>query len=208
MRSPLRHRLKNWRNPHNQTQLHLSGEAERYGWSIGEFSYGRPKVRFPESGAGLTIGRYCSIADRVEILLGGNHRVDWVTTYPFSALRALWPAAPKTQEYHGTRGDVTIGNDVWIGSGAMILSGMRIGDGAVVAAQAVVAKDVPPYAIVGGNPAGIIRYRFDEATIRDLLETAWWDLPPAAVARLIPLLQSNRTAELIARVRELRARSS
>ena len=81
----IRHRLKNWRNPHNQSQLHLSKLAEKHGWSIGEFSYGRPKVRFPEAGADLTIGRYCSIADRVEILLGGNHRIDWVTTYPFSA---------------------------------------------------------------------------------------------------------------------------
>ena len=201
----LRHRLKNWRNPNNQTQLHLSGEAARHGWSIGEFSYGRPKVRFPESGRSLTIGRYCSFADRVEILLGGNHRVDWVTTYPFSALRPLWPTAPRTLAYHGSRGDVTIGNDVWMGSGAMILSGVTVGDGAVVAAHAVVAKDVPPYAIAGGNPAGLIRYRFDEATIRDLLEVAWWDLPPDTVADLIPLLQSDRTDALIARVRELRA---
>jgi acetyltransferase-like isoleucine patch superfamily enzyme len=207
MRIGLRHRLKNWRNPHNQTQLHLSGLAERHGWSIGEFSYGRPKVRFPEAGACLSVGRYCSIADRVEILLGGNHRVDWATTYPFSALRSLWPTAPKTHAYHGSRGDVTIGNDVWIGSGAMILSGVTVGDGAVIAAQAVVAKDVPPYAIVGGNPARLIRYRFDEATVRDLLETAWWDLPPGIVADLIPLLQSDRIPELIDRVREIRARA-
>ena len=204
----LRHRLKNWRNPNNQTQLHLSGPAARHGWSIGEFSYGWPKVRFPESGRTLRIGRYCSFADRVEILLGGNHRVDWVTTYPFSALRPLWPTAPRTLAYHGSRGDVTIGNDVWVGSGAMILSGVTVGDGAVVAAHAVVAKDVPPYAIVGGNPAGLIRYRFDEATIRDLLEVAWWDLPPDTVADLIPLLQSERIDALIARVRELRALAS
>jgi acetyltransferase-like isoleucine patch superfamily enzyme len=204
----LRHRLKNWRNPHNQTRIHLARMAGRYGYDIGDFSYGRPKVRFPESGRKLTIGRYCSIADKVEILLGGNHRIDWGTTYPFSALRDLWPSAPGTDDYHSSRGDVTIGHDVWLGSGAIVLSGVAIGHGAVVAAHAVVTRDVPPYAIVGGNPAGIIRYRFDEATIRDLLEIAWWDLPPPAVARLIPLLQSNRTAELIARVRELRARSS
>jgi len=202
----LRHRLKNWRNPHNQTQLHLSQEAARHGWDIGEFSYGRPKVRFPESGFALTIGRYCSIADNVEILLGGNHRVDWATTYPFSGLRALWPAAPRTQEYHGSGGDVTIGNDVWLGSGALILSGVTIGHGAVVAARAVVTKDVPPYAIVGGNTAGVIRYRFDEATIAALLDAAWWDLPPEDVSRLIPLLQSARTGELVQAVQALRTR--
>ena len=72
---------------------------------------------------------------------------------------------------------MTIGNDVWIGSGAMILSGVTIGDGAVVAARAVVTKDVPPYAIVAGNPARLVRYRFDEATIAALLEAAWWELP-------------------------------
>ena len=206
MRMSFRHRLRNWRNPHNQTQLHLSQEAARFGWVIGEFSYGRPKVRFPESGATLSIGRYCSFADKVEILLGGNHRVDWVTTYPFSALRALWPRAPRTQDYHATRGDVIVGHDVWFGSGALVLSGVTIGDGAVVAARAVVTKDVPPYAIVGGNPATVIRYRFDEPTVAALLDIAWWDLPPDDVARLIPLLQSDRVAELIRAVRALRAR--
>ncbi|HEY8384270.1 MAG TPA: CatB-related O-acetyltransferase [Microvirga sp.] len=200
----VRHRLKNWRNPHNQTQLHLSAEATRYGWTIGEFSYGRPKIRFPEADAGLTIGRFCSFADKVEILLGGNHRVDWVTTYPFSALRALWPKAPRTSAYHATRGDVTIGNDVWVGSGAIILSGVTIGDGAVIGAQAVVTKDVPPYAIVGGNPARVIRSRFDEARVAALLETRWWDLDPRQIAPLIPLLQSGQVDELVAAVREFR----
>jgi len=204
----LRHRLKNWRNPHNQTDVHLERLAGLYGYSIGAFSYGRPKVRFPESGRGLTIGRYCSIADRVEIFLGGNHRVDWATTYPFSALRGLWPGAPATEDYHASRGDVNIGHDVWLGSGALILSGVTIGHGAVVAAAAVVTRDVPPYAIVGGNPARVIRRRFDDATIASLLEAAWWDLPPAEVAGIVPLLQSERIPDLLAAVRALRARSS
>ena len=202
------HRLKNWRNPHNQTRLHLARAANRHGYDIGEFSYGYPKVRFPESGKRLTIGRYCSIADKVEILLGGNHRTDWGTTYPFSALRDLWPLAPETGDYHTSRGDVTIGHDVWLGSGAIILSGVTIGHGAVVAAHAVVTKDVPPYAIVGGNPARIIRHRFDEATVAALLDARWWDLPPERVATLIPLLQSDRIRELIAAVKVLQAQSS
>lgn len=204
----LRHRLKNWRNPHNQTRLHLARVANRYGYEIGEFSYGRPKVRFPESGKKLTIGRYCSIADKVEILLGGNHRTDWATTYPFTALPGLWPSAPKTDDYHTSRGDVSIGHDVWLGSGVTILSGVTVGHGAVVAAQAVVTKDVPPYAIVGGNPAKVIRYRFDEATVAALLEVCWWDLPQEKVATLIPLLQSDRIRDLIAAVKVLRVQSS
>src|ERR687885_2263635 len=102
----LLHRLKNWRNPHNQTRLHLAPLARRYGFEIGAHSYGRPKVRFPGSGCKLAIGRYCSIADKVEILLGGNHRTEWVTTYPFGAPEARWPGAEAGTGYHGRRGDV------------------------------------------------------------------------------------------------------
>ena len=145
---------------------------------------------------------------KVEILLGGNHRVDWATTYPFSALTGLWPSAPETDDYHGSRGDVTIGDDVWLRSGAIILSGVTIGSGAVVAAHAVVTRDVPPYAIVGGNPAKIIRYRFDDETIAALLNSRWWDLPRERIATLIPLLQSDRVKELIAAVRVLRAQGA
>lgn len=188
-------RLRNWSNPHNRTALHLAPLARRYGFSIGEHSYGRPKVRFANSGCRLTIGRYCSIADKVEILLGGNHRTDWVSTYPFGAFPDIWPEAP--QDFHASRGDVVIGSDVWLGSGAMILSGVTIGHGAVIAAHAVVTRDVPPYAIVGGNPAKVIRLRFTPERIANLLTTAWWDLPPAEVGRLVPLLQSGRLDEAL-----------
>lgn len=197
-------RLKKWRNPHNETRIHLSALATRHGFAIGAHSYGRPKVRFPESGAKLAIGRFCSIADKVEILLGGNHRTDWVSTFPFAAFADVWPQARGLHGYHATRGDVTIGSDVWLGSGAMILSGVRIGHGAVVAAQAVVTRDVPPYAIVGGNPARQLRLRFDEATVAALLETSWWDLDDDQISGLLPLLQGDDAAGLIERVREIR----
>ena len=110
----LRHRLRNWRNPTTRP-AHLARMASRYGYDIGEFSYGRPKVRFPESGKKLTIGRYCSIADKVEILLGGNHRIDWGTTYPLGLARPLALGAPD-RGLSFSRGDVTIGHDVWLGS--------------------------------------------------------------------------------------------
>lgn len=200
--------LRRWYNPFGETRLHLVKLVRKYGFEIGEFTYGCPKVRFAAPGRRLTIGRFCSIADRVEIYLGGNHRYEWGTTYPFSAFRDLWPLAPKVEDYHSTKGDVIIGHDVWLGSGSTILSGVTIGHGAVVAAHAVVTKDVPPYAIVGGNPAKIIRYRFDEATIQALLETKWWDLPREKIATLIPLLQSDRIRELIAAVKVLQAQSS
>jgi acetyltransferase-like isoleucine patch superfamily enzyme len=186
----LLHRLKNWQNPHNLTRLHLQRLAEQYGFNIGDHTYGRPKVRFPESGAKLTIGRYGSIADDVNILLGGNHRTDFITTYPFGAMPALWPEATGRNDFAVSRGDIVIGHDVWLGSGCMILSGVTIGHGAVVAARAVVTKDVAPYAIVGGNPAKPIRLRFDPPTVERLLATRWWDLPRERIAALIPLLQS------------------
>ncbi len=196
----LRRWLKDPGNPHNLTRLHLRKLADRHGFSIGDHSYGRPKVRFPESGAKLTIGRYCSIADDVNIMLGGNHRLDFVTTYPFGAMTGVWPEASGLEGYAQTRGDVVIGHDVWLGSGCMILSGITVGDGAVVAARAVVTKDVPPYGVVGGNPAKLIRRRFDDATVERLLAARWWDLPRERIVPLIPLLQSADIEGLLAAV--------
>lgn len=191
--------LRRWINPDNQTRIHLAKLlARRPGQiAVGAFTYGRPKVRFPESGARLSIGRYGSIADGVEILLGGNHRTDWTTTYPFPALPNLWPAAHRMGGHDATRGDVTIGHDVWLGSQTMIMSGVTIGHGAVVAARAVVTRDVPPYAIVAGNPARVVRLRLPEAQVEALLASRWWELSPERVSQLLPLLMSDRIDELV-----------
>lgn len=195
--------LRRWINPDNQTRIHLAKLLARRPGQIvvGAFTYGRPKVRFPESGARLSIGRYGSIADGVEILLGGNHRTDWATTYPFPALSALWPAAQGMGGHDATRGDVAIGHDVWLGSQAMIMSGVTIGHGAVVAARAVATRDVPPYAIVAGNPARVVRLRLPEAQIEALLASRWWERPPEHVSQLLPLLMSDRIDELVAAIR-------
>lgn len=192
--------LKPFVNPHNLTQIHLAHHiARRTGRiDIGGWTYGRPKLRFAESGASLAIGRYGSIADGVELLLGGNHRTDWATTYPFPALPGLWPEATGTADFTRSRGDIVIGHDVWIGSQAMILSGVTIGHGAVIAARAVVTRDVPAYAIVAGNPARVVRERFDATTIDALLASAWWDLPRAEIVRLLPLLMSGDIARVLA----------
>jgi acetyltransferase-like isoleucine patch superfamily enzyme len=198
------HRLRNWRNPNGETRLYLVALARRHGFDIGAFSYGRPKVRFVETGSKLTIGRYCSIADRVEIMLGGNHRAEWVTTYPFDNLPGLWPARRGGPGSHVSRGDVVIGHDVWIGSGALILSGVTVGSGAIIGARAVVSRDVPPYAVVAGNPAEIVRMRFPPAAIAALLEAAWWDLPRKEVELLIPALQSADIDALIELVQAAR----
>ncbi len=156
---------------------------------MGAWSYGKPVVFSWREGARVKVGRFCSIGPEVKIMLGGEHRIDWVTTFPFTA---LWPdVAGGISGHPKTKGDVIIGNDVWIGYGAFIFSGVTIGDGAVVGAQAVVTKNVPPYAIVGGNPARIIRYRFDEEVIRKLLAIAWWNWPEKAIREVVPLLVSS-----------------
>lgn len=198
----LRRRL----NPHNLTRLHLAHLAEKHGFEIGDCSYGAPKVRFAGMGASLRIGKYCSIADRVDIFLGGNHRTDFVTTYPFTALPGLWPEGAGLTDFATTRGDVVIGHDVWIGSGASLLSGVTIGNGAVIAARAVVTRDVPAFALVGGNPAKVIRYRFSPETIERLQEIAWWDLPEQSVRKLVRVLQSDRIEAAIEAVRMERER--
>jgi virginiamycin A acetyltransferase len=184
----LRGRLSRVVNPHNETRIHLAHLIAKHGFVVGHSTYGRPRVRFIESGQRLSIGRYGSIADGVELLLGGNHRTDWVTTYPFPALPGLWPEAAGRDGFHTTRGPIDIGHDVWIGSGAMILSGVSIGHGAVIAARAVVTKHVRPYAIVAGNPAREIRRRFDDSTVDKLVSTAWWDWPRDRVVSALPAL--------------------
>lgn len=144
-------------------------------FKIGDYTYGDPIVVHWDDSTKLHIGRFCSIADGVTIMLGGNHRTDWVTTYPFSVLSDHFPNASTIKGHPATKGDVWIGNDVWISHGVTILSGVCIGDGAVLGANAVVSKDVEPYSIVVGNPGRVVKKRFDDATIKALLEIRWWD---------------------------------
>jgi acetyltransferase-like isoleucine patch superfamily enzyme len=166
---------------------------------VGEHSYGSIAPRYfgAPGGYRIYVGKYCSIADRVEAFLGGYHRPDWVTMYPFPAFPIGKDVKDKAT-HSVARGDVVIGHDVWIGSRVTIMSGVRIGDGAVVGAEAVVTKDVPPYAIVAGNPARVVKYRFDEETIRDLLAIAWWYWPDHKVRETLPQLLSGDVAGFVA----------
>ena len=158
---------------------------------VGDYTYGVPEViKGPREGR-LSIGKFCSISSGVQILLGGNahHRMDWVSTYPFAADTPFfvenWPDAPRGILKSG---DVIIGNDVWIGFGAFIKFGVTIGDGAVIGAKAVVTTDVKPYSVVAGNPAREIRKRFNEETIKDLLELKWWDWPAEKINSKLPIM--------------------
>jgi acetyltransferase-like isoleucine patch superfamily enzyme len=175
----------------------LMRDNPRYqGYEIGRWSYGHPNIiEMPfEGGPKLTIGNYCSIANGVKILLGGEHRTDWVSTYPFSV---FLPGAEKAPLQHANRGNISIGSDVWIGEDVMILSGVTIGHGAVVAARALVRSDVPPYAIVGGVPAKVIRYRFDPEICDTLLRIAWWDWQEDQLRDAAALLSSPQINDFI-----------
>lgn len=163
-------------------------------YSIGDFSYGEPVVLHWGEKATLRIGRFCSIATGVTILLGGEHNTDFTSTYPFKVFLDGFEDSPK---YAGTNGDVTIGNDVWIGTNALILSGVKIRDGAVIGASSVVTKDIEPYSVVAGNPARMIRKRFDEETIERLLRIKWWNWEIQRIRESIPLLTSNRVKEFV-----------
>ena len=161
------------------THAALAQQIEQFGWAVGKTTYGAPTVRTWGKSQSLTIGEYCSIAGEVTIFLGGNHRTDWITTYPFSRID---PAAAQFAGHPATRGPVVIGNDVWIGHGASILSGVTIGDGACVGMGAVVSRDVRPYSIVVGNPAVEVRRRFSDIQIERLLRLRWWEWSPERIA--------------------------
>lgn len=166
--------------------LSLTSEDPEYKkYKIGKYTYGAPKV-FPFGlNNKLQIGKFCSIADKVKIFLGGNHSISSPTTY---VLHYLFEGNMEESE---SKGDVIIGNDVWIGYGALILSGVKIGDGAVIGANAVVAKDVAPYSIVVGNPAREVRKRFDDKTIRKMLKIKWWDWPIDKIRKNVNLLEGD-----------------
>lgn len=180
----------------NALRNYLGNGVNFYRWEIGNWSYGFPTI-LGGGEAHLIIGKFTSIASGCRILLGHEHNTSWISTYPFSAAPGAWPAAAKITGHPCTRGPVLIGNDVWIGEDVTILSGSVIGDGSIIGAKSLVRGVVPPYSIVGGIPARLIRLRFDPQIIDQLLRIAWWTWDDAAVAKVVPLLCSNRLDEFL-----------
>jgi acetyltransferase-like isoleucine patch superfamily enzyme len=170
----------------------------------GKYSYGIEHINIRSWGEGacLFIGSFCSIADDQTVFLGGNHRTDWTSTFPFGHIfNEEFPAGEINGHGHpATKGHVIIENDVWIGSGCTIMSGIRIGSGSILAANSVVVKDVKPYTIVGGNPAKTIKERFPQHTITQLLEMKWWDLSDDEINKIVPLLQTPLTHEILTKI--------
>jgi len=152
----------------------------------GRGTYWGPNTRFVKYlyDEKVIIGSFCSIADNVAIASGGEHRTDTVSTWSFDEI--LFKRKDKSRSYKHTRNTI-IGHDVWIGYGAYINSGVQIGSGAVIGAQAVVFNDVPPYAVVMGNPATVVRYRFSRPTVERLLKIAWWLWPQEEIEENLEL---------------------
>ena len=167
--------------------------------SIGRFTYGLEHLSIREwgEGASLKIGSFCSIASSVTIFLGGNHRVDWVSTFPFGHIFQDELGGTGIEGHPATRGDVIVGSDVWIGHGVTIMSGVSIGCGAVIAANSHVVCDVFPYEVVGGNPAKSIKKRFSREVRELLLTLAWWDLPVEAIQKINGSLSTEPSVEVI-----------
>jgi acetyltransferase-like isoleucine patch superfamily enzyme len=167
--------------------------------SIGKHTYKieNLQIYYCDSGAKLYIGNFCSIGSDIKIFLGGNHRHDWVTTYPFGHIHQDIFNNFNGEGHPRTKGDIIIGNDVWIGQTTTIMSGIKIGDGAVIANNSHIVKDVEPYSIVGGNPAKLIKYRFTPEQIDKLLRIKWWDWEDEKINKFTPLLCNNNIDDFI-----------
>ncbi len=175
--------------------------------SVGEYTYyddfetvdnfqRNVRYLFDFTGDHLHIGKFCMIASGVEFIMNGaNHLANAVTAYPFAIFGGDWQPAMAGKAYP-QKGNIIIGNDVWIGYRVAIMPGVTIGDGAIIGAFSVVTRDVSPYSIVGGNPAQLIRNRFDDAIIAELLKTAWWSWPIEKITRYTSLLTGDVAAFL------------
>jgi virginiamycin A acetyltransferase len=157
---------------------------------------------FPFIGDRLVIGKFCAIARGVRFIMNGaNHPMSGFSTYPFQIFGAGWERVTPSPGELPNKGDTVIGNDVWLGYQALIMPGVKIGDGAIVATGAVVTSDVPPYTIVGGNPARPLRRRFPDEVVEELQAIAWWDWDAARITRNLEAIVSADLSALRAAAR-------
>ena len=177
---------------------------------VGDFSYiadsdfeSHVTHHYEWLGDKLIIGKFCQIASGVEFVMNGaNHQMNAVSTFPFFTLEG-WDMAPPANKDMPLKGDTVIGNDVWIGQNAVILPGVHIGDGGIIGANSIVGSNVEPYTIVVGNPARVLRKRFDDELISLLLTFRWWDKSIEEINELIPLLTCSDIEKVRAKLKEL-----
>jgi chloramphenicol O-acetyltransferase type B len=184
------------------------GVVGRSAVEVGRFSYGLETATIRQWGEGATLrlGAYCSVADGLTIFLGGNHRTDWATTFPFGHVFRDYLGGEEIVGHPISRGDIVIGNDVWIGANVTLLSGVRIEDGAVIAATSTVTRSVGPYEVWGGNPAKLLRPRFSEDITWRLHALRWWDCGQGTIRELMPLLSVPPDNDILDRLEEIVAR--
>ena len=211
--------MKNGKHPNPNTIHPISGyDKEIYvkptitktNIIVGDFTYiadydfeSHVTHHYEWNGDKLIIGKFCQIADGVEFVMNGaNHQMNAVSTFPFYTLEG-WNMNPPSIDDLPLKGDTVIGNDVWIGQNAVILPGVSISDGAIIGANAVVGSDVEPYTIVVGNPAKVLRKRFDDELIELMLELKWWDKSIDEIDQLIPLLTCSDLDKVKKEIKEL-----
>ena len=178
-----------------EKEIYVKPTVTNPGILVGDFTYiadsefeSHVTHFYPWSRGRLIIGKFCQIADGVEFVMNdANHQMNAVSTFPFYTLEG-WEAEAPAPSDMPFKGDTVVGSDVWIGQNAVILPGVSIGDGAVIGANSVVGSDVAPYSIVVGNPARLLRKRFDDELIELLLRFRWWDKSTEEINGLIPLL--------------------
>lgn len=190
IRSKLRRRkkTKEWRtlNSHNRTKMACEFDMSKV--HVGRYTYGDLFVLNHGSSNQLWIGDFCSIAGSVTFIVCADHFTDHISTFPFKVMCL----GTETSEAI-SKGDIIVADDVWIGQNATILSGVNIGQGSIIAAGAVVTKDVPPYAIVGGNPAHVIKYRFEEDIVNELMKIDYRQLDKIQIESHIDELYTKLT---------------
>lgn len=168
------------------------GEYTYYDDPVNPTGFEKNNILFnwPEFGDKLIIGKFCSIACGTQFIMGpANHRISSVTTYPFHVFGGAWAEhTPPHLSQLPQKGDIVVGNDVWIGRESTIMPGAKIGDGCIVAARSVVTGSFEPYSVLSGNPARLIKKRFDEELIGLLLHLKWWDFEPQKLIGILPLL--------------------
>lgn len=158
-----------------------------------QFEQNNVLYHYPINHERLIIGKFCSIACGVKFLFNcANHTLKSLSTYTFSLFYEDWELEKSNVDSAwDNKGDIVIGNDVWIGFEAVILAGVKIGDGAIIGTRAVVTKDVPPYSIVGGIPAKVIRKRYSPDIIEQLLSLRWWDWTKDRIKRNLPFIMAG-----------------
>lgn len=184
----------------------LIGDYTYYENNIDSTKFEEENILFnwPEYGDKLIIGKFCAIANGAKFLMGGaSHRMGSITTYPFAAFGNDWQdIVPSHLSQLPHKGDTIIGNDVWIGRESFIMPGVKIGNGAIIATKSVVTKDIPAYTIVGGNPAKIIRKRFDDEMIKLLEQLQWWNFDYDKLLEWLPILCNEDLVAVKSIIRE------